>query len=458
MTIGARADLSRNESRADAMPDWRAMLDVMATRHSTRAFDGSVIDDATLADIVRDGTEAPSSCNQQNWHFIVVTDGDAKRLAHDISGGNAHFSDCSALIYLCFQKGWTHGNFSVVQSVAAAAYHMMISAHLRGFQSIWNAGIGDQVRLRHMLALPQTFDVIGALAIGRARPDAPAMKAPRRPTQEVYSFGQFARPANAVYPAKPAASYPFFRIRNDNNPWAEWNPARWSLAQLADFRGYSVWAKSPLSGVYVSRRQGAATQAELALLPDLPAGAAVAELLPWGGTYTVELRRRLGPGVTLHVDDLSDNNLSFVRERLRQEGLASDLTRFARIDAGRLPHDNASLDAVIAPQVLEHLPDPQAMLDEIARVLKPGGLLVVSARNLWSAYGWVWATRESRAPVPNQGPFRPIPAPRLRGWLAARFTIEADTGIGRGASGDATPSTGPHKTLSRLYAARCRLG
>jgi SAM-dependent methyltransferase len=162
--------------------------------------------------------------------------------------------------------------------------------------------------------------------------------------------------------------------------------------------------------------------------------------------------------VVLHVNDLSDNNLSFVRERLHQEGVASDQTRFGRIDAGRLPHADASLDAVTAPQILEHLPDPQAMLNEIARVLKPGGVLVVSSRNLWSAYGWLWARRESRAPVPNQGPFRPIPAPRLRGWLAARFVIEAETGIGKRATGDATLMTGQGRLFARLFAARCRLG
>jgi nitroreductase len=159
----------------------RDLLDKLAMRASCRDFDSSMIAPETLEDIVRDGVEAPSSCNQQNWHFIIVADPVRKERARDISGGNHHFAECSALIYLCFQKGWTHGNFSIVQSVAGACYHMMLSAHLRGFQCIWNAGIGDQAALREMIGLPQTFDVIGALAIGRAKSTAPKMKAPRRP-------------------------------------------------------------------------------------------------------------------------------------------------------------------------------------------------------------------------------------------------------------------------------------
>ena len=153
--------------------------------------------------------EAPSSCNQQNWHFIIVTDHDKKRLAHDISGGNHHFVECSGLIYLCFQKGWTHENFSIVKSVARARYHMKLSAHLRGFQCIWNAGIGDQGRLRKMLALPLTFDVIGALAIGRAKATAPDVEAPRRPLEGIFSWDRFDRPAFSLYPVKKAQAYPY---------------------------------------------------------------------------------------------------------------------------------------------------------------------------------------------------------------------------------------------------------
>jgi nitroreductase/SAM-dependent methyltransferase len=432
------------------------ILETLAARASCRDFDGSCIDPEILQDIVRDGVQAPSSCNQQNWHFIIVTDQQRKRLAHEISGGNHHFAECSALIYLCFQKGWTHGNFSIVQSVAGACYHMMLSAHLRGFQCIWNAGIGDQNRLREMLALPLTFDVIGALAIGRAKPSAPDVKAPRRPTDEIFSWETFQRPAASCYPVKAADEYPYGNIRNDHNPFAEWDPAAWSWDQIADFRGYSVWAKSPLRGVYVSRRQGDALNAEHALLPALNDGSRIAEIMPWGGTSTVALLKRLPNRAHMSVAELSEHNISFIRERLSQEGHAANRVRFDLIENGRLPHATSTLDLVVLPQVIEHVPDPQALLDEVGRVLVSGGHVLVSARNLDSAYGDLWRATESLAQVPNQGPFRPCSAGQLAQWLADRFEIEEEIGIGAEATGDAAVLRGDSRHGGRLYAARCR--
>ena len=118
--------------------------------------------------------QAPSSCNHQNWHFVAVTDPALKKRARAISGGNHHFEFCSVLIYLCFQKGWTHDKFSIVQSVSGACYHMMLSAHLRGYATIWNAGIGDTRRL-------PTCSAFRRLSRSRAR-SASAGRSRPRPT------------------------------------------------------------------------------------------------------------------------------------------------------------------------------------------------------------------------------------------------------------------------------------
>ncbi len=435
-------------------PSVDAILARLATRLSCRDFDDSEMDRDEVEAILRDGIEAPSSCNHQNWHFIVVSDQALKLRARDISGGNLHFAHCSVIIYLCFQKGWTHDKFSIVQSVAGACYHMMLSAHLRGFSAIWNAGIGDTGKIAAMLGVPPIFEIQGALAIGRPKSSAPRIKAPRRPVAEIHSWNGFTRPASAIYPVKPAPAYPYTRIRNADNPFAQWDPVAWGWDRIADFRGYAVWAKSPLTGVYQSRRQGDATRLEIDTLPDLPPGAHLLEIMPWGGTYSVELRRRYGAGVHLHLAELSPHNHSFILERLRQEGL-SDVNVHADLFAGgKLPYADASIDAAFLPQVLEHMPDHRAMLDEVARVLKPGGVAVITARNRWSRYGLYYRRQLSREMVPNQGPFVPLSSFALRRELAQRFHIAEEFAISLAAIADATRLDGALRYFGRVFVAR----
>jgi SAM-dependent methyltransferase len=90
------------------------------------------------------------------------------------------------------------------------------------------------------------------------------------------------------------------------------------------------------------------------------------------GRYSKFLLRRADADAVLTGFDLSPAMLRRARTRLH-----SDRVTFAVADLTRLPYANACFDAVVCGWVLEHLPDPRSGLRELARVMKPGGRLLL---------------------------------------------------------------------------------
>jgi ubiquinone/menaquinone biosynthesis C-methylase UbiE len=80
--------------------------------------------------------------------------------------------------------------------------------------------------------------------------------------------------------------------------------------------------------------------------------------------------------------DLSKNDLVTARTRLGEfgetEAHADTSCTFVQASGLRLPFADHTFDKVICAEVLEHIPDYPAMLKEIRRVLKPGGVLAAS--------------------------------------------------------------------------------
>ena len=91
--------------------------------------------------------------------------------------------------------------------------------------------------------------------------------------------------------------------------------------------------------------------------------------------------------------DNSSAMLEVARKNLGELGLAN--VELVEGDVGGLPIESGSVDAVFANMVLHHAEDPTAMLREMARVAKPGGVVAV-VDEVEHPYAWM---REEQADV-----------------------------------------------------------
>jgi SAM-dependent methyltransferase len=113
------------------------------------------------------------------------------------------------------------------------------------------------------------------------------------------------------------------------------------------------------------------------------AGRRVLEIGPGLGTDHAQFARA---GAHTYAIDLTATHLQLTRQRFEIEGL---VTRLTRGDAERLPFRDAGFDAVYSFGVLHHTPDTGRAVREVWRVLRPGGIAIVSLYHRHSAFHWV---------------------------------------------------------------------
>jgi len=150
---------------------------------------------------------------------------------------------------------------------------------------------------------------------------------------------------------------------------------------LAGVVGVALWwRKNPSASPYSQRFWVAAphpviTRERLRGVLEPMAGERVLEVGPGTGYYTLDLAQWVGHEGAVDILDVQQEMLDHTIRRARERGLWN--VNPTRGDARELPYDDDSFDAAILVTVLGEIPDQDAALREVARVLKPRGRLIV---------------------------------------------------------------------------------
>jgi len=156
---------------------------------------------------------------------------------------------------------------------------------------------------------------------------------------------------------------------------------RLALLAGAGVLGAALWWRTHPSACPYSQRfwveapHPFITRERLSELLEPRPGERLLEVGPGTGYYSLPVAGRLAPGGSLDILDVQQEMLDHTLRRASEAGIENIAATLA--DARELPFDDGSFDGAYLVTVLGEIPDQDAALRELRRVVRPGGRIVV---------------------------------------------------------------------------------
>lgn len=104
------------------------------------------------------------------------------------------------------------------------------------------------------------------------------------------------------------------------------------------------------------------------------------------GGAVIDLKNIFGKRAEVVGVDVVQLQIDVAKEKLRQYGIAAEARWY---DGTTLPFPDGSFDAVYTSDVLGHVVDVSAWLQELQRVLRPGGYLAMFSESALGRHAWI---------------------------------------------------------------------
>ena len=146
--------------------------------------------------------------------------------------------------------------------------------------------------------------------------------------------------------------------------------------QTSEAKGYKGWGmEGAVARWYAgltSKSMGEFAKLARRVAEQIPARAGVLEIAPGPGYFAIELAK-LGEYQITGLD-ISKTFLEIARENAKKAGVSID---FQQGNASRMPFVDESFDFLLCRAAFKNFSEPQRALEEMYRVLKPGGKALI---------------------------------------------------------------------------------
>ena len=164
------------------------------------------------------------------------------------------------------------------------------------------------------------------------------------------------------------------------------------------------------------------------LVPLLRPGMALVDIGCGPGTITLDLAELVAPGAVIGIDQAAAV-IEVARAEAGRRGVDRSLVRFEQAAAEATGLADASADVVHAHQVLQHVADPLAVIAEMARICRPGGILAVrdadyAAMSWYPEDPWLDRWRSAYRQVARRNGGEPDAGRRLLSWAQAAGWVD----------------------------------
>lgn len=177
-------------------------LEFVSNRQSVRAYDTQrPVEEEKIERILKAAQLAPSACNSQPWHIIVVDDPDLKNRVADATSARAlgmnHFTKQAPVHLVLVEEkvnlssgigGWVKQKDYAQMDLGVIAAHIILAAHAEGLGSCI-LGWFNEPAMRELLSIPESKRVWLDITIGYSA--QPLREKKRKSFNEIVSYNGY---------------------------------------------------------------------------------------------------------------------------------------------------------------------------------------------------------------------------------------------------------------------------